>query len=461
MNIAKKDINKVLTIFLLSHFAIWVLIPAVSNNNLPLDTIEALAWGSNLDWGFNKHPPLSAFATEIFYQIFGSQDWAYYFLSQLFVVSAFFVVFKFSEDFFKNKIHSLISILLLEGIFFYNFTSPEFNVNVCQLPFWALTVYYCWKGFTKDDTKSWILFGLFAGLGILSKYLFIYLLIALDIFFIYLIVKKKFNFKCFISLISFFAVLLPHLIWLIDNNFTTITYALHRTGIEESNFLINHISFPSIFLGKQIGILVPFFVMLFFIISKFKTKINFKDKKLIFLTVINVGPILLIFLTSLLMGVKIRTMWMTPFYLFMGVLVVYIFQKKIILTKFKYFFSIFLILFISSPLIYLYISITQTNKRTDYPGKEISKIVQKKWNNNFVNKIGVVGGDEWHGGNLSYHLKDRPVWDNIFENTKISSLKNNEDGFILIGDSKTLLKICKGIFAEIKTNGVCMIGKKK
>ena len=461
MNTAKKDINKILTIFLLSHFAIWVLIPTISNDNLPLDTIEALAWGSNLDWGFNKHPPLSAFAVEVFYQIFGNQDWAYYFLSQLFVVSTFFIIFKFSEDFFKNKIHCLISILLLEGIFFYNFTTPEFNVNVCQLPFWALTVYYCWKGLKQNDITSWLLFGLFAGLGILSKYLFVYLLIALDVFFIYLIIKRKFNFKCFVSLISFFIVLLPHLIWLIDNNYITVTYALHRTGIEDSNFFISHISFPSIFLGKQIGILIPFFVMFFFIISKLKTKIKFKDKKLIFLIVINIVPIVLIFLTSLFMGVKIRTMWMTPFYLFMGVLLVYIFQKKIILKKFKYFISIFLILFISSPIIYFYISITQTNKRTDYAGKEISQIVQKKWDSNFVNKIGVVGGDEWHGGNLSYHLKDRPIWDNIFENTQISSLKNSEDGFILIGDSATLLKICKGIFVEVKTQGVCMIGKKK
>ena len=461
MNSAKININKILTIFLLSHFAIWVLIPTISNDNLPLDTIEALAWGSNLDWGFNKHPPLSAFAVEVFYQIFGNQDWAYYFLSQLFVVSTFFIIFKFSEDFFKNKIHCLISILLLEGIFFYNFTTPEFNVNVCQLPFWALTVYYCWKGLKQNDITSWLLFGLFAGLGILSKYLFVYLLIALDVFFIYLIIKRKFNFKCFVSLISFFIVLLPHLIWLIDNNYITVTYALHRTGIEDSNFFISHISFPSIFLGKQIGILIPFFVMFFFIISKLKTKINFKDKKLIFLIVINIVPIVLIFLTSLFMGVKIRTMWMTPFYLFMGVLLVYIFQKKIILKKFKYFISIFLILFISSPIIYFYISITQTNKRTDYAGKEISQIVQKKWDSNFVNKIGVVGGDEWHGGNLSYHLKDRPIWDNIFENTQISSLKNSEDGFILIGDSATLLKICKGIFVEVKTQGVCMIGKKK
>ena len=461
MNIAKKDINKVLAILLLSHLVIWVLIPTISNDNLPLDTIEALAWGSNLDWGFNKHPPLSAFAVKVFYQIFGSQDWAYYFLSQLFVVSTFFIIFKFSEDFFKNKIHCLISILLLEGIFFYNFTTPEFNVNVCQLPFWALTVYYCWKGLKQNDIISWLLFGLFAGLGILSKYLFVYLLIALDVFFIYLIIKRKFNFKCFVSLISFFIVLLPHLIWLIDSNYITITYALHRTGIEDSNFFISHISFPSMFLGKQIGILIPFFVMFFFIISKLKTKINFKDKKLMFLIVINIVPIVLIFLTSLFMGVKIRTMWMTPFYLFMGVLLVYIFQKKIILKKFKYFISIFLILFISSPIIYFYISITQTNKRTDYVGKEISQIVQKKWDSNFVNKIGVVGGDEWHGGNLSYHLKDRPIWDNIFENTQISSLKNSEDGFILIGDSATLLKICKGIFVEVKTLGVCMIGKKK
>ena len=193
MNIAKKDINKALGIFLFSHFLIWVLVPTISNQNLPLDTIEALAWGSNLDWGFNKHPPLSAFAVEVFYQIFGNQDWAYYFLSQLFVVSTFIIIFKFSEDFFENKIHSLISVLLLEGIFFYNFTTPEFNENVCQLPFWALSVYYCWQGLKKNDTLSWLLFGLFAGLGVLSKYLFFYLLIAMDIFFIYLIIKKKLN----------------------------------------------------------------------------------------------------------------------------------------------------------------------------------------------------------------------------------------------------------------------------
>ena len=54
----KKNIHLVFNLFLLSHLVIWTLIPFFSNKNLPLDVIEALAWGSNLDWGFEKHPPL-------------------------------------------------------------------------------------------------------------------------------------------------------------------------------------------------------------------------------------------------------------------------------------------------------------------------------------------------------------------------------------------------------------------
>jgi len=314
----KININNLFYIFITLHLIIWTLVPTLTNHNLPLDTIEALAWGSNLDWGFNKHPPASAFFVEVFYQIFGPQDWAYYLLSQIFVVISFFVVWKFSEEFFDNKTFNLLSVLLLEGIYFYNFTTPEFNVNVCQLPFWALSVLYAWKGFKGNKTIDWLLFGLFAAIGILSKYLFIYLLIAMDVFLAYAFFKKKFNYKSFISLIPFLLILLPHLIWLTENDYITITYGLHRTGTGDQSFL-DHLILPVIFLGKQIGILIPFFIMCFFAISKFKSRFDFKDQKLLFLLIINIVPILLMFATSMIMGVKIRTMWMTPFYLFFGV----------------------------------------------------------------------------------------------------------------------------------------------
>jgi len=459
MLLKKKDFNKILIIFLFSHIFIWTLVPAISNNNLPLDVIEAIAWSHGWPLGWEKHPPLSSWFPGLFFRIFGNQDWSFYLLSQIFVAISFFVVWKFSHDFFQNKIHSLISVFLLEGIFFYNFTSPEFNVNVCQLPFWALSVYYCWKGVKDNDSLSWLLFGVFAALGILSKYLFVYLLFAIDIFFIYLIIKKKFKYKTLISLITFLILLIPHIFWLMENDYITITYGLARTGIEKSNYL-DHLYFPAIFLGKQLALLFPFLVMFLILVTKFKYKIKLKDKKTLFLVVINFAPIILIFLTSLFFGAKIRTMWMTPFYLFAGVLLVYIFQKKINLKKLNKFFLVFLFLFIFSPAMYLYISITQTDKRTDYPGKEIAKVVQEKWEDNFTNTINSVIGDEWHAGNLSYHLKSKPKWysysgafiDRSAENF-IQTIGKN--GFIIVNG-----ECPHGVSFEVKDNKICMSGNK-
>ena len=69
-----RNINNIFFIFALSHLIVWTLVPSITNNNLPLDTIEALAWGSNLDWGFNKHPPINAYIHQVIYKIFGAQD---------------------------------------------------------------------------------------------------------------------------------------------------------------------------------------------------------------------------------------------------------------------------------------------------------------------------------------------------------------------------------------------------
>ena len=40
----KKNISNLFYLFLISHLFVWTLVPSMTNNNLPLDTIEALAW---------------------------------------------------------------------------------------------------------------------------------------------------------------------------------------------------------------------------------------------------------------------------------------------------------------------------------------------------------------------------------------------------------------------------------
>tara|TARA_B100001093_G_scaffold49669_1_gene42156 strand:+ start:577 stop:1899 length:1323 start_codon:yes stop_codon:yes gene_type:complete len=434
MNVLNRNTNNIFFIFSFSHLIIWTLVPSITNNNLPLDVIEGLAWGSNLDWGSVKHPPMKSFFLEVIYQIFGSQDWAFYLLSQIFILIAFYYVFKLGNEILMNVKLSLLSVLSLEAIYFYNFTTPEFNVNVCQIPFWSLVVYYSWKIFETKEIKfsDCLLIGFFAAIGFLSKYLFIYLLASIGSLFIYSIFIKKnkrFDFKHLIILEVFLVLLIPHFVWLYNNDFITIFYGLKRAGLESSGW-VDHLKYPIIFLLKQIALLIPFFLLIFLLVKKINYKINFKDKKLIFLIFINILPIFLIFITSVITGSKIRTMWMTPFYLFLGVLFIYIFQSQINIKKINSFLYGFLFLFFLSPILYSFISIYQTDKRTDYLGKEIAAKVQQRWDQEFDKKIEFVIGDEWKAGNLSYHLESRPKWEG-FTNDK--ALKNSSQ-FICVDD---------------------------
>ena len=453
----QKKITKVFYIFLVSHLLIWTLIPSLSNINLPLDTIEALAWGSNLDWGFNKHPPFSALAVEVFFSFFGSQDWAYYLLSQIFVIIAFIYVWKLSNEIFKNKIYSLFSLLALEGIFFYNFTTPEFNVNVSQLPFFALTSYFLWRGINSKKNSDWILFGIFSAFGFLSKYLFIYLLFSIFLFLIFINRNKKIIKYYVLSVIVTLVILAPHFFWLFENNFVTVLYGLNRSNLDETQFL-NHFINPIIFLSKQLIILIPFFLMIFVLLKKISFKLNFKSKKILFLLTISFLPLLLFLLTTVVTGAKIRTMWMTPFYLFMGTLFFEIQRNYIDLKKINKFYFIFLFFFFLSPVAYLAVSVLDNTKRTDYPGKEIARLVQNKWDDNFNNEIKIVVGDEWSAGNLSYHLTSRPTW--LQELKDFAGNLKQDQGVVYTGNPKVLKKICPGVFGTIKPVGYCMIGKR-
>ena len=61
-------------------------------------------------------------------------------------------------------------------------------------------------------------------------------------------------------------MLIPHLIWLNGNEYITVTYGLKRTGLEYSN-IFDHFKHPIIFLLKQLVLLIPFFVLVRFLIK--------------------------------------------------------------------------------------------------------------------------------------------------------------------------------------------------
>jgi len=391
----------------LYHLIIWTLVPYFSNKNLPLDVIEALAWGQDFNLGYNKHPPLSAWIPGLLFKIFGNKDWVYYLLSQVFIVISFIFLWKLSSFFLKNKSQILLSILAIEGIAFYTFETPQFNVNICQIPLWIGTIYFFFKSIKYNKITDWIVTGGLAALGFLTKYIFAYLLISLFFYLIFIFLKKKrINFNFLYALLTFFIIIAPHFQWLIQNDLTTVYYALKRGGLNEVS-IYNHLLNPFKFLINQIIVLLPFLLLIYFLIKKIKIKLNLNNEKFIFLLFTFLLPFFLIFITSLITGSRIRTMWMIPFYSLIGVFFIFLYQDQINLKKLKNFNILLIIFLIISPTLYSLRSL-YNDTRTGYDGKKIALQIEKEWKTISKEDISNVGFSEWYAGNLSYQLSNRP-----------------------------------------------------
>jgi 4-amino-4-deoxy-L-arabinose transferase-like glycosyltransferase len=449
--------KKIFYLLCLYHLIIWTAVPYFSNKNLPLDVIEALAWGQDFNLGYNKHPPLSAWIPGFFFKIFGNKDWIYYLLSQVFIVISFIFLWKLSSFFFKKKSQILLSILSIEGIAFYTFETPQFNVNICQIPLWIGTVYFFLKSIKKNKISDWIFLGAFSALGFLTKYIFAYLLISLFLYLIFILIKdKKIKLNFFYGLLIFFLIITPHFIWLTQNDFTTIYYALKRGGLNEVS-IYNHLLNPFKFLINQIIILLPFILLIYLLIKKVKIKLTLNNEKFIFLLFSFLLPFILILITSIITGSRIRTMWMIPFYSLIGIFFIFLYQDQINLKKSKNFIFLLIIFLVLSPILYSLRSI-YSDSRTGYEGKKIAIEIEKEWKNFSKEKIYHVGFSEWYAGNLSYHLNNRPK---VF-------LKENNDFYkkpavIIAKDVGTSLCNLKNVniknimYKKINNHDVCFI----
>ncbi len=391
----------------LYHLIIWTIIPYLSNKNLPLDVIEALAWGQNFDLGYTKHPPLSGWIPGILFKFFGNKDWVYYLLSQIFIIVSFIFIWKLASLFFKKKIYVLLSVLSIEGIAFFTFETPQFNVNICQLPLWIGTIYFFLKSIKNNKISDWIFLGIFSAFGFLTKYIFLYLLTSLFFYLVFILIKnKKFYFNFFYSLLTFLLIIYPHLQWLSQNDFSTINYALKRGGLNEPN-IYNHFLNPLKFLITQIIISFPFFLLIYLLIKKIKIRLPLKNEKFIFLLFSFLLPFFLILATSIITGSRIRTMWMIPFYSLIGIFFMYLYEDYINLKKLKNFKILLIIFLILSPALYSLRSI-YFDSRTGYEGKIIASEIEKEWKTISKVNISNVGFSEWYAGNLSYQLANRP-----------------------------------------------------
>ena len=224
-----KSLQKKYLLFLLISMFVWAIVPML-RHSLPLDTQEALIWGKFCLWGTTKHPPLSGWVAWAFYNLVGGSDKLFYALSPLCVLVGLLGIYKLAKCFLP-PLSALMATAFQLGIIFYTFSAVEFNVNVISVALWPWTTYFFWQAYKKDKLKNWLLFGIFMALNILNKYVGSVLGMAL---FAFVLINKKAwcvfkNPKAYLAGVVCAVLLIPHLMWLYDNNFEMLNYIGSRS----------------------------------------------------------------------------------------------------------------------------------------------------------------------------------------------------------------------------------------
>ncbi|MEM6551451.1 MAG: glycosyltransferase family 39 protein [Planctomycetota bacterium] len=421
--------GRVLVLILTVHLLVWTLVPTVVNQNLPLDVVEAIAWGDAWQWGYDKHPPLSGWmaagagwvgrATGL-----GTGDWALYLLSQVCVVSAMVGVYLLGRATLGAK-QAVLAVLLMQGVTYHHFTSPEFNVNVVQLPFWAFAFYLYWRALREDRLWQWVGIGVCVGLAVLGKYLgglIVFPLLAFPL------VSRAHRWVLrkpgmYVSAGACALVVLPHFWWASQNRWMTLTYGLGRAGTDEPWSLLDHVVHPIDFLLALAFAAVATVPIVWAwgirrrevegdgeVVAGSEAKEAHASR---FLWVMLATPIAVFCGLSLLAGFQLRSMWGTPLLLLLGAVLVDRFRftrvgegRRVVLPPMM---VCLVVAGVYAGTTLGSLATRDKGKRTNFDGVGFSQALQSAWDERTDRPLMIVAGRVWESCNPAWYLPQRPT----------------------------------------------------
>jgi 4-amino-4-deoxy-L-arabinose transferase-like glycosyltransferase len=401
--------------FLALHAAVWTALPTLFFLNLPLDLIEARVYGREWQLGYDKLPPLPWWMVEATYRLFGL-DLFYYLLAQVAVASAFALVWAMARP-MVGAVGALVAILILDGLHYFTFTAPKFNHDVAQLPFWALAGYAYWAALRQSRTVHWVLFGLAIGIAFWAKYFVVVLVAPLVLFALFDRDARKSLATAgpWIAAAVAFLVTVPHLIWLVRNEFLPLAYAEARALHFKS--ALDYLIKPPSFLLSQLGFLAPSLLIAAPYLRRDARApdgttgtADAFDRRIV--TMLAFGPVLTVTVLSLATGRGTVAMWGYPLWLFLGLWIVMNARpiERVTLGRiaviwaviFAGFAAAFAVAYAARP------RFEQRYVAVLFPGGELGREMSRRYRAMTGQPLAYVIASMWVGGNIGHYAPERP-----------------------------------------------------
>lgn len=401
-------------LFLSLHVLAWTLAPALIRKNLPLDSIEGTLWGQQWQLGYDKNPFLNGWLTAIAGNLSHPSGWMVYLFSQLSVGLCFWAVWRLGKAIMPTA-YALVSVVLLEAVQYYNFHAIDFNDNTLELSTWGLATYAFYLALKSGRVKHWVLWGVFAALGMMAKYYTLVLLASMGLLLlIHPVYRKQLTTAApYVGVFVFATICAPHVWWLFHHDFITVRYVFERA--DAVPHWSNHFIFPLKFIWQQMEVFLPalfIYGLLFLGKRPCREKLTIARDDRLFLFVVGVGPILLTGLLSLVCGTMLRAGWGMPLQSLWPLVLLSVLAPR--LSRLKLIsFMCGMFLLIAAAVVFYRDSLVHSPDASsaNFPGQTIATLLTEEWHTAFHQPLVYVAGSRWIGGNIEYYSSDRP---NVF-----------------------------------------------
>ncbi len=283
--------------------------------DLYLDEAYYYNWAKHLDWGYYSKPPVLSWLIRLSTEIFGPSVFGIK-AGALFVypLTTWFVYLIARELYDKRSaLWAALIFFTLPSVWV---SSLIISTDVVLLLFWAMGLFFFIKALKTQKLLYWIASGVAGGLGLLSKYNFIFFLAAALLYLIIVPAYRRYlkSAELYIAMGIAFMIFLPNLWWNYQHDFISF---VHTKEISQVNKALFHPGKFLEFFAAQFLVFGPILFGAYWVaLSKKRT---YEDKRGILLVLFSFLPLGFILLLSLLS--RSFANWAAPAYIGATILV--------------------------------------------------------------------------------------------------------------------------------------------
>ena len=388
---------------------LWTLVPAFVHRAPPLDVVELYITGREWVLLTYKHPQLPAWCLEVARQLTGALGWPAYLVSQLFVAATFVLVYLLGCDLLGRR-RAAAGTLLLTGVYYFSFPTPEFNHNVAQMPIWAAIAFFLWRAVDRGKVGWWLALAIVAAAGLYTKFSVAMLFAAAGAW----VLVDAHARNClarrapWVAFVVFALLVTPLVQALVGMDYLPLEYASIRSASQSPN--------APRFLLAQLADHAGLFAMLAVAFlwrrpaaADDDDRIDPAPGALRFLLIMTFGPLALATLVAAISGAK--DMWGAPMFSLSGLIAMALVPRltHASLKRIAVFAALFVV---GVPAVYAVVVAMKDSRneptRVAWPQAEIAARFTRIWREETGAPLKIVAGEPWTAGLVGTLSPDEP-----------------------------------------------------